>query len=151
MGIFTKQLRHKDSKSVLQMLMVWCLNASYAFGGFRGPTLLTLFNLIPTWINNHMPSKVWGKITFPFPNFNGAGVEVWEWKKQYHPTLYGLCYYLSMLGLKLVHVSICLRVRLLLMSKPQRCFEITDWYLENTDTYYWLINYNSNDDKGCML
>ena len=28
---------------------------------------------------NHTPSKVWGEITYPFPNFNGATVEVWEW------------------------------------------------------------------------
>ena len=22
------------------------------------------------WINNHMPSKTWDEITYPFPNFN---------------------------------------------------------------------------------
>ena len=26
-----------------------------------------------------MPSKVCDNITYPFPNFNGATVEVWEW------------------------------------------------------------------------
>ena len=31
--------------------------------------------LIPAWISNHMPSKVWDEITYPLPNFNGA-VEV---------------------------------------------------------------------------
>ena len=25
-----------------------------------------------------MPSKVWGEITYQFPNFNGGTVEVWE-------------------------------------------------------------------------
>ena len=25
------------------------------------------FILIPVWINNHMPSKVWDEITYPFP------------------------------------------------------------------------------------
>ena len=30
-----------------------------------------------TWINNHTPSNVWDEITYPFPNFNGATVEVW--------------------------------------------------------------------------
>ena len=25
-----------------------------------------------------MPSKVWDEITYAFPNFNGATVEVWE-------------------------------------------------------------------------
>ena len=30
------------------------------------PLLLTWFNLIPAWISNHMPGKVWGEITYPF-------------------------------------------------------------------------------------
>ena len=34
--------------------------------------------LIPAWISNHMPNKVWDKITYPFPNFNGCTVVVWE-------------------------------------------------------------------------
>ena len=32
--------------------------------------------LIPVWISNHMPSKVWYKITHPFLNFNCVTVEV---------------------------------------------------------------------------
>ena len=32
--------------------------------------------LIPAWISNHMPGKVWGDITYPFLNFNGCTVEV---------------------------------------------------------------------------
>ena len=38
-------------------------------GNSRGPGL--------TWI--HIQHKVWDKITYPFPNFNGCAVEVWEW------------------------------------------------------------------------
>ena len=34
--------------------------------------------LIPAWINNHMQSKMWDEISYPFPNFNGCTVEVWE-------------------------------------------------------------------------
>ena len=26
-----------------------------------------------------MSGKAWGEITYPFPNFNGSTVEVWEW------------------------------------------------------------------------
>ena len=26
-----------------------------------------------------MPSEVFDEITYPFPNFNGATVEIWEW------------------------------------------------------------------------
>ena len=36
----------------------------------------TVAPLIPAWISNHMPSKVWDEITYPFLNFNGATVEV---------------------------------------------------------------------------
>ena len=32
--------------------------------------------LIPAWISNYMPGKVWGEITYPFLNFNGCTVEV---------------------------------------------------------------------------
>ena len=36
---------------------------------------------IPSWISNHMPSKVWDEITYPVPNFN----EVWEWISNFIP------------------------------------------------------------------
>ena len=29
-----------------------------------------LMPLLLTWISNHMPSKVWDEIAYPFPNFN---------------------------------------------------------------------------------
>ena len=32
--------------------------------------------LIPAWISNHMPGKVWDKNYNPFLNFNGCTVEV---------------------------------------------------------------------------
>ena len=40
---------------------------------------LLFTTLIPARISNHMPAKVWYEIIYPFPNFNGADVEVWEW------------------------------------------------------------------------
>ena len=45
--------------------------------------------LNPAWISNHTHSKlwVWDKITCPFPNFNGATVEVWEWISNFIPHL----------------------------------------------------------------
>ena len=33
---------------------------------------------IPAWISNYMPSKVQDIITYPFPDFNGCTVEVWQ-------------------------------------------------------------------------
>ena len=32
--------------------------------------------LITAWISNNMHSKVWDEITYQFPNFNDATVEV---------------------------------------------------------------------------
>ena len=34
---------------------------------------------IPGWISDHMPSKVLDEMIYPFPNFNGTTVEVYEW------------------------------------------------------------------------
>ena len=35
--------------------------------------------LIPARICNHNHYRVWDVITYPFPNFNGCTVEVWDW------------------------------------------------------------------------
>ena len=43
-----------------------------------GPFYLHELNLIPTWISNHMHSKIWDGITYPFPNFTGSTVEAWN-------------------------------------------------------------------------
>ena len=32
--------------------------------------------LIPAWLNNYTPRKVWDEITYPFLNFNGCTIEV---------------------------------------------------------------------------
>ena len=34
--------------------------------------------LIPGWIYNYIGYKVWGEITYPFSNFNGCAIKVWE-------------------------------------------------------------------------
>ena len=44
-----------------------------------GPHLLTWINLFPAWISNSMHCNMLDEITYPFPNFNGSTVEVWEW------------------------------------------------------------------------
>ena len=41
-----------------------------------GPFYQHGLTLIPAWMSNHMTSKVWDEITFPFLNFNGATVGV---------------------------------------------------------------------------
>ena len=44
--------------------------------GTWGPLHKRGLTLISPWISNHMPSLVGGEITYLFPNFNGATVEV---------------------------------------------------------------------------
>ena len=51
-----------------------------------------------------MHYKVWDEITFPFPNFNSA-VEVWEWTSKFIPQFNRKYDFLSMLGVKLIHVD----------------------------------------------
>ena len=41
-----------------------------------GPFYKHGLTLIPVWISNYIQYKVWDEITYPFPNFNGATVEV---------------------------------------------------------------------------
>ena len=37
------------------------------------------------WIDNFIPA--WGGIIYPFPNFKDATVEVWEWINNFIPQL----------------------------------------------------------------
>ena len=48
---------------------------------------------------------MWDKITYPFLYFNDATVEVYEWISNFIPDFTGACDFLSMLGLKLNHIS----------------------------------------------
>ena len=45
----------------------------------KGPLSQHGLSLIPAWISNHMPSKVWDEITYPFPKRNGCIVDALEW------------------------------------------------------------------------
>ena len=45
--------------------------------------------LIPEWIRHYIHHEVWDEITYPFPNFNGATVEVWEWISNFIPHFTG--------------------------------------------------------------
>ena len=49
-----------------------------------------------------MPSRVWDEITYPFQTLAVAPLGI---DKQFHPTHYKVCTFLTMLGLKLTHVS----------------------------------------------
>ena len=43
------------------------------------------FTVIPAWISNYTYQNVWDEIIYPFPNFNGVTVEVWEWISNFIP------------------------------------------------------------------
>ena len=54
----------------------------------HGLTYLSL-SVIPAWISNCIHYKVWAELTYTFPNFNGATVEVWEWTSRFNPRCTG--------------------------------------------------------------
>ena len=47
-----------------------------SFTDTSGPFYQHGLTLIPAWISNHMPGKMWDEITYPFLNFNGETIEV---------------------------------------------------------------------------
>ena len=47
-------------------------------GSHGAPIYQHGLTLIPAWISKYMPRNVWDAITYPFPNFKSATVEVWE-------------------------------------------------------------------------
>ena len=80
----------------------WCWDRNIF--GTCGPFCWHGFTLIPVRMINHMPRKVWDKFIYPFLNFNGHR---WSLGKDelFQSTPYNWCNHLSMLGLKLIHVS----------------------------------------------
>ena len=50
-----------------------------------GAPFTNVLSLISAWISNYIHYEVWDEITDPFPNFNGATVEVWEWTSDFIP------------------------------------------------------------------
>ena len=60
-----------------------------------------LVPLLLAWLCNYTRYEILDEITYPFPNFNGAAVEVWEWISNFIPHFMKRV----MLRLKLNHVS----------------------------------------------
>ena len=48
-----------------------------------------IYAIKPAWISHHNIYKMWDKITYPFLNFDGATIEVWEWISNSIPPLTG--------------------------------------------------------------
>ena len=53
----------------LEQIVLKYLYILHFMEAFLCPLLLTWIDLIPAWISNHMLSKVWHRITYPFLNF----------------------------------------------------------------------------------
>ena len=74
-----------------------------------GSLLLTHIHLKSSMDKKHAQKIVGGETTYPFPNFNGATVEAWEWINNFisHFTIdvYNYLSCLSIAGFKLIHVS----------------------------------------------
>ena len=58
---------------------------SYSVTAPSGPFYYHDLTLILVWINNYIHCKGWDEITYPFPNFNGATVEICEWISYFIP------------------------------------------------------------------
>ena len=59
----------------IQHLLVFNLLDKFSYKAWPG-TALTNMDLMPAWLSNRTPSKVWDEITYPFPNYNVCAVEV---------------------------------------------------------------------------
>ena len=55
----------------------------------RAPLYYHGLTLISAWISNYIYYKLWGEITYPFLNFNGCTVEVYEWISNFIPHFTG--------------------------------------------------------------
>ena len=53
----------------------------------RGPFHWQRSTLIPAWISNHMPIKMWDEIIYPCQNFHSFTIDVWELTSDFIPHL----------------------------------------------------------------
>ena len=76
------QITWGSRPNFIQTGSVWSMDQ---IGKYLRPLLLTWITLILSLISNHIPSKVWNEITYPFPNFKGATAEVWIMVSNFTP------------------------------------------------------------------
>ena len=93
---------------------------------FYWPLLLTWFNLIPAWMSNHMPNKVW---------WNYISIPKLQWCTPLSILIPYLitCNYLSMPGSKLNHIS---------KRGPSELFSLTKVALMNGNRRWIVLWHN---------
>ena len=77
-------LRVNDFKSRIHVKNYVCHSSGYCWDYKPGTLYWHDLTLIAIWISNYI-HHVWDEITYPFPNFNGATVEVPEWIRNFIP------------------------------------------------------------------
>ena len=72
-------------KRSVKYIRNWFGVGSLDFSAARDPFHKHGSILFPAW--NHILSKVWDEITYPFPNFDGSTVEFGDWISNLTPIL----------------------------------------------------------------
>ena len=71
----TPDPRRATIRPIVNTELIW-FSTNFLSNCYNGRCL----TLMPIWIRKYIHYKVWDKITYPFPNFNDANVEVWKYK-----------------------------------------------------------------------
>ena len=86
------------------------------YHGPRGPFYQHGWTLKPVWISNHMVSKMWREIAYPFLNLNSCIVEVWEWISNFIPRFILDVITLRKMFTSFLGFSVCIELHVYQMS-----------------------------------
>ena len=67
-----------------------CYKESVIKGAHMTPVYKYELTVIPAWVSKYIHCKVWDEITYQFPKFNIATIEVWELRSNLSQTLLGM-------------------------------------------------------------
>ena len=74
---------HGDDFVLIDYITGW------SYDNLMGPFYWPSLTLILAWISNYIHYKMRDEIRYPFPNFNGATIEVWKWMNNFIPHFTG--------------------------------------------------------------
>ena len=123
------------------MLQILCWSPFYEHGS----------SWIPAWVSNYIHYKVYNEITYPFPNFNSATIEAYEWISNFIPHFTGHMITYSCLSQVIRHLMIHSHINPccseFVFSKHEIYFFFYDFLnWDNTATEFFLM-----DDKGLVI